>query len=64
MKEIFPHHCAPEDVASLVKRLEWLQDPEKSTQQDIDNQDIRTLMGMSARVIKYLRGEAWMNSAG
>jgi len=61
--EIYPHHCAPDDVAALVIRLEALCDPEQEAFPSFDNTDWRSLAGVSARVIKYLRGDDWRPGA-
>ena len=60
---IFPHHCAPEDVAALVRRLEALADPAQETMPSYADTDWRTLAGVAARVIKYLRGDDWRHGA-
>lgn len=59
----FPHHCAPDDVAALVSRLESLADPEQEAMPSFADTDWRTLAGVSARVIKYLRGDDWRHGA-
>ncbi len=61
--QIYPHHCAPHDVAALVKRLEALNDPEQEAIPSYEDTDWRTLAGVCARVIKYLRGEDWRHGA-
>jgi len=58
-----PHHCAPEDVAALVQRLEALADPAQESTPSYADTDWRTLAGVSARVIKYLRGDDWRHGA-
>ena len=60
---LYPHHCAPDDVAALVRRLEALADPEQQPTPSYENTDWRTLAGLSARVIKYLRGDDWRHGA-
>ena len=55
----YPHHCAPEDVAALVQRLEALADTAQQPTPSYENTDWRTLAGVSARVIKYLSGHDW-----
>lgn len=59
----YPHHCAPEDVAALVRRLEALADPAQQPTPSYEDTDLRTLAGVSARVIKYLRGDDWRHGA-
>ena len=59
----YPHHCAPDDVAALVRRLEALADPEKEAIPSYADTDWRTLAGVSARVIKYLSGHDWRHGA-
>ena len=59
----YPHHCAPEDVAALVQRLEALADPAQQPTPSYENTDWRTLAGVSARVIKYLSGHDWRHGA-
>jgi hypothetical protein len=61
--QIYPHHCAPHDVAALVKRLEALNDPEQEAMPSYENTDWRTLAGVCARVIKYLNGDDWRHGA-
>ena len=61
--DIYPHHCAPDDVAALVRRLEALTDPEQEAAPSYENTDWRTLAGVCARVIKYLRGDDWRHGA-
>ncbi len=63
MPEIYPHHCAPEDVAALVRRLEALADPEQEASPSFANTDWRSTAGVCARVIKYLRGDDWRPGA-
>ena len=63
MNEIYPHHCAPDDVAALVQRLEALADPEQEACPMFENTDLRTTAGVCARVIKYLRGDDWRHGA-
>jgi hypothetical protein len=60
---LYPHHCAPEDVAALVRRLEALSDPEQEAVPSYENTDWRTLAGVAARVIKYLNGADWRAGA-
>jgi len=60
---LYPHHCAPEDVAALVRRLEALADPAQQPTPSYENTDWRTLAGVSARVIKYLAGHDWRHGA-
>ena len=60
---VYPHHCAPEDVEALVRRLEALADPEQEPSPSYENTDWRTLAGVSARVIKYLAGHDWRHGA-
>jgi hypothetical protein len=60
---LYPHHCAPEDVAALVRRLEALADPAQQPTPSYENTDWRTLAGVSARVIKYLSGHDWRHGA-
>ena len=60
---VYPHHCAPEDVAALVRRLEALADPAQQPTPNYENTDWRTLAGVSARVIKYLSGHDWRHGA-
>ena len=60
---LYPHHCAPEDVAALVRRLEALNDPEQEAVPSYENTDWRTLAGVAARVIKYLNGDDWRAGA-
>ena len=60
---LYPHHCAPEDVAALVRRLEALADPAQQPTPSYENTDWRTLAGVSARVIKYLAGHDWRYGA-
>ena len=59
----YPHHCSPEDVAELVRRLEALADPAQQPTPSYENTDWRTLAGVSARVIKYLSGHDWRHGA-
>lgn len=59
----YPHHCAPDDVGALVQRLEALADGQESALPSYENTDWRTLAGVSARVIKYLRGDDWRHGA-
>jgi hypothetical protein len=59
----YPHHCAPDDVAALVQRLEALSDPEQEAAPSYENTDWRTLAGVAARVIKYLGGDDWRHGA-
>ena len=56
---LYPHHCGPGEVAALVRRLEALADPEQQPMPSYENTDWRTLAGVAARVIKYLRGDDW-----
>ena len=63
LADIYPHHCTPDDVDALVLRLEALADPEKETVPSYENTDWRTLAGVTARVIKYLRGDDWRHGA-
>ena len=63
MKEIYPHHCAPEDVDALVQRLEALADPEQDAFPTFENTDWRTTASVCARVIKYLQGRDWRHGA-
>ena len=56
---LYPHHCAPEDVAALVRRLEALADPQREAMPSFADTDWRSLAGISARVIKYLSGSDW-----
>lgn len=63
MNEIYPHHCAPEDVAALVKRLEALADPEQDAFPAFEDTDWRGLAGICARVIKYQCGDDWRHGA-
>ena len=56
---LYPHHCAPDDVAALVRRLEELADPAQQPVPSYENTDWRTLAGVSARIIKYLSGHDW-----
>ena len=60
---LYPHHCAPEDVAALVRQLEALADPAQQPTPSYENTDWRTLAGVSARVIKYLAGHDWRHGA-
>ncbi len=60
---VYPHHCAPEDVAALVQRLEALADPAQQPTPSYENTDWRTLAGVTARVIKYLSGHDWRHGA-
>jgi hypothetical protein len=59
----YPHHCAPEDVETLARRLEALADPAQEAVPSYENTDWRTLAGVSARVIKYLSGHDWRHGA-
>jgi hypothetical protein len=59
----YPHHCAPEDVEALARRLEALADPEQTPTPSYADTDWRTLAWVSARVIKYLRGHDWRHGA-
>lgn len=52
---LYPHHCEPGDVAALVRRLEALADPAQEPIPSYADTDWRTLAGVAARVIKYLR---------
>lgn len=45
---------APE---ALARRLETLADPAQQPTPSYENTDWRTLAGVAARVIKYLRGD-------
>ena len=63
MKSIYPHHCAPEDITALVKRLEALEDPEQESFPSFEDTDWATLAGVCARVIKYLNGDDWRHGA-
>jgi hypothetical protein len=60
---MYPHHCAPDDVAALVLRLEALADPAQEAIPSYKNTDWRTLAGVTARVIKYLRDDDWRHGA-
>lgn len=60
---VYPHHCAPEDVAALVQRLEALANPEQEPMPSYADTDWRTLAGVCARVLKYLRGDDWRHGA-
>jgi len=57
--DIYPNHCAPDDVAALIKRLESLNDPAQEAMPSYENTDWRALAGICARVIKYQRGDDW-----
>ena len=59
----YPHHCAPDDVAALVRRLEALADPEQEPTPGHADTDWRTLAGVAARVIKYLSDDDWRHGA-
>ena len=60
---IYPHHCTPEDVDALVRRLEALADPMCDPVPSYADTDWRSLAGIAARVIKYLNGDDWRNGA-
>jgi len=60
---IWPHHCAPADVAALIRQLEALSDPEQEAMPAYENTDWRTMAGVCARVIKYLNGDDWRSGA-
>jgi hypothetical protein len=60
---VYPHHCAPEDVESLARRLEALADPEQEACPAYEHTDWRTTAGVCARVIKYLAGHDWRHEA-
>lgn len=59
----YPHHCAPEDVEALARRLEALADPEQEACPAYEHTDWRTTAGVCARVIKYLAGHDWRHGA-
>ncbi len=59
----YPHHCAPDDVGALVRRLESLADPAQEACPSFADTDWRTLAGICARVIKYQRGDDWRHGA-
>src|SRR5574337_457403 len=59
----YPHHCAPDDVTALVARLEALSIPAQEATPSYEDTDWRALAGVSARVIKYLRGDDWRHGA-
>jgi hypothetical protein len=63
MNGIYPHHCAPDDIAALIRQLEALADPEREAMPTFDDTDWRTLAGVCARVIKYQRGDDWRHGA-
>ena len=60
---VYPHHCAPEDVEALARRLEALADPEQEACPAFEHTDWRTTAGVCARVIKYLAGRDWRHGA-
>lgn len=60
---VYPHHCAPEDVEALARRLEALADPEQEACPAYEHTDWRTTAGVCARVIKYLAGHDWRHGA-
>ena len=63
MLPIYPHHCAPQDVDALVKRLEALADPEQNPIPSRQDTDWLILPAVCARVIKYLNGDDWRHGA-
>lgn len=49
-----PHHCAPQDIAALIERLEALADPEQEAMPSFADTDWRTLSSVCHRVISHL----------
>lgn len=61
---IYPHHCAPDDVQALLRRLDALADPEQEAVPSYENTDWRTLSAVCARVIRYHANFEWAHGGG